>query len=197
MAANYPSSLPVKDSAGSSLASNPHSSLHDGMYDEIVAIGTELGTNPKGTAATVKARLDDMPAGVIAYTDKKTAQDGITTIVDVSGLSATWTAVSGRYYRTSVYVLIDTNWTSGEVRPVIYLTDGSNNQVQVKPEPAIYTSADYINVGVGFSFVETGLSGSVTRKVRAETTGTGVGTIDVKGFAAAPAFLLVEDIGAA
>ena len=58
MAASYPASLPVKDPAGANLSTNPHSTLHDGMYDEIVAIATELGTTPKGTAASVKARLD-------------------------------------------------------------------------------------------------------------------------------------------
>lgn len=63
MAASYPSSLPVKDAAGANLSTNPHSTLHDDMYDEIVAIATELGTNPKGTSASVKARLDLLESG--------------------------------------------------------------------------------------------------------------------------------------
>lgn len=68
MAASYPSSLPVKDAAGANLSTNPHSTLHDDMYDEIVAIATELGTLPKGTAATVKARLDSMAGPPSAWT---------------------------------------------------------------------------------------------------------------------------------
>lgn len=60
MAASYPTSLPVKNAAGANLSTDPHSTLHDGMYDEIVALATELGTLPKGTFATVKARLDDL-----------------------------------------------------------------------------------------------------------------------------------------
>jgi len=63
MASNYPSSLPVKDAAGANLSSNPHSALHDDMYDDIVAIATELGTDPKGTSASVKARLDAVEIG--------------------------------------------------------------------------------------------------------------------------------------
>lgn len=63
MAASYPSSLPAKDSAGANLSTNPHSALHDDMYDEIVAIATELGTLPKGTATSVKARLDLFESG--------------------------------------------------------------------------------------------------------------------------------------
>ena len=75
MAASYPASLPVKDPAGANLSTNPHSALHDGMYDEIVAIATELGTNPKGTAASVKARFDALPSVQAAATSL--ALDGL------------------------------------------------------------------------------------------------------------------------
>lgn len=68
MAASYPSSLPVKTPAGSNLSTNPHSALHDGMYDEIVAIATELGTSPKSTFASVKARLDALNPTLTSWT---------------------------------------------------------------------------------------------------------------------------------
>jgi hypothetical protein len=54
----YPASLPVKEAAGALLSSNPHSQLHDDMYDEIVAIATELGVNVSGSAATVAKRIE-------------------------------------------------------------------------------------------------------------------------------------------
>lgn len=63
MAAVYPGTLPVTSAAGALLSTNPHSTLHNNMYDEIVAIATELGVNPRGTYATVKARLDAIPLG--------------------------------------------------------------------------------------------------------------------------------------
>ena len=79
MAASYPASLPVKDPAGANLSTNPHSTLHDGMYDEIVAIATELGTTPKGTTASVKARLDLLEIGAwTTWTPIVTQSVGVT-----------------------------------------------------------------------------------------------------------------------
>jgi hypothetical protein len=58
----YPSNVPTTGDlpdAGANLSSNPHSSLHDDVRDEVIAIAGELGVEPSGTAATVRARLDD------------------------------------------------------------------------------------------------------------------------------------------
>lgn len=57
MTANYPGSLPVDNPAGSTLDADPHSVLHDSLYDEIVAIATELGTAASGTSDTVADRM--------------------------------------------------------------------------------------------------------------------------------------------
>jgi hypothetical protein len=54
MAALYPASLPTKSAAGATLSTNPHSSLHNQMYEEVVAIATELGVNPSGSETNVK-----------------------------------------------------------------------------------------------------------------------------------------------
>jgi len=97
MAANYPSSLPVKEAAGANLSTNPHSSLHNNMYDEIVAIATELGTAPKGAAASVKSRLDNL--------DLLRAESTVTTIVPIAGWSLTLNMrLSGRFAAVSVVV---------------------------------------------------------------------------------------------
>jgi hypothetical protein len=58
----YPSNIPTTGDlpdAGANLSSNPHSSLHDDVRDEVIAIAGELGVEPSGTASTVRARLDD------------------------------------------------------------------------------------------------------------------------------------------
>jgi hypothetical protein len=58
----YPSNIPTTGDlpdAGANLSSNPHSSLHDDVRDEVIAIAGELGVEPSGTANTVRARLDD------------------------------------------------------------------------------------------------------------------------------------------
>lgn len=62
MATNYPSTLDsfTNPTATDTLdsATVPHAAQHDNINDAVVAIETELGTLPKGTFATVKARLD-------------------------------------------------------------------------------------------------------------------------------------------
>jgi hypothetical protein len=60
MAASYPGSLPTLITAGTYLDSNPHDVLHDATYDEIVAIATELGTDPAGSATNVSTRLSNI-----------------------------------------------------------------------------------------------------------------------------------------
>lgn len=68
--ATFPAALPTSADiadAGADLDDNPHSVLHDDMRDEIVAICAELGVDPAGSAATVKARLDNI--------DSRTSKD--------------------------------------------------------------------------------------------------------------------------
>lgn len=62
MASNYPDSLDsfTNPSANDSLNSStvPHATQHANANDAIVAIESTLGTNPQGSSASVKARLD-------------------------------------------------------------------------------------------------------------------------------------------
>jgi len=61
MATNYPTSLDtfVNPASTDTLDSTtvPHAAQHDNINDAVLAIETELGTAPKGTFASVKARL--------------------------------------------------------------------------------------------------------------------------------------------
>lgn len=196
--ANYPSSLPVADPAGVNLASNPHSTLHDDMYDEIVAIATELGTLPKGTAASVKARLDALPLGVIEYASTTTAQTAIgQATTDVTSLTATWTASSTRLYRISFQLSFDVNrGGTGYIAPRFSIADGSNTLI--RSFDAGYYTASIDEQSWSSWHLETGLSGSVTRKLRAAFTGTEASNnIDIASSSTRPAFILVEDVGPA
>lgn len=76
MTAVYPGSLPVKEAAGAQLSTNPHSQLHDDMYDEIVAIATELGINASGPAATVAARIEALEPDWESYAIAAASQGG-------------------------------------------------------------------------------------------------------------------------
>lgn len=65
MTAVYPGSIPTATTvSGGTLASNSHSSLHDNMFDEVVAIATEMGTNASGSESTVKDRIQAIEGGL-------------------------------------------------------------------------------------------------------------------------------------
>jgi len=61
MTTSYPSGLDtfVNPTSTDTLdsATVPHAGQHDNINDAVLAIETELGTSPKGTFASVKARL--------------------------------------------------------------------------------------------------------------------------------------------
>jgi len=64
MATNYPTSLDAltNPTAGDSLTSPTHAGQHANANDAIEAIQTELGTEPSGASATVKARFEAIEA---------------------------------------------------------------------------------------------------------------------------------------
>ena len=66
MAINYPNSLDnfTNPTSSSPINSPSHSEQHANANDAIEAIEGELGTNPKGAKATVKARLDDVDTAI-------------------------------------------------------------------------------------------------------------------------------------
>ena len=66
MATNYPNSLDnfTNPTSASPINSPSHSEQHSNANDAIEAIEGELGTNPKGAKATVKARLDDVDTAI-------------------------------------------------------------------------------------------------------------------------------------
>jgi len=196
MAASYPASLPVKDPAGANLSTNPHSTLHDGMYDEIVAIATELGTTPKGTAASVKARLDALPRGVVGYGRTTTAQTGITgtagSPTDLTTLTATFTAVAGRLYRTSVSVPLSSS-ADGQIAVVMIRTGTTVLASRSTETPDATDANGDLIYAAGCDLLFTG-TGSVTHKASMYRR-NGAGTVASAASATNPAHLIIEDVG--
>lgn len=91
MAASYPGALPTKITAGTYLDSNPHDVLHDSMYDEIVAIATEIGTLAKGSYADVSTRIAATSLNTNYWADVGTAsQFRQTNVITESGFNAAW-----------------------------------------------------------------------------------------------------------
>ena len=135
------------------------------------------------------AQMNRLPWGIMGYASVTANQSGITTAVDVTGLTVTFTANSTRYYKTTVYTFSAQQNTAagyGEIR----ITDGSNVQ---KQSGVIYQLAG-VQALMCISVVETGLSGSTIRKARALTT---AGTLLLAASATSPMFIVVEDIGQA
>ena len=70
MAAEYPGTVPTiaSNKADATVTATDHPAHHNKLAEETVAIATELGTLPKGSAATVKARLDAGEAATLSGT---------------------------------------------------------------------------------------------------------------------------------
>jgi hypothetical protein len=143
-----------------------------------------------GTVLTA-ANLDKHAGGWIGYVEVTAGQTGITSEADITSLTLTVTANASRYHKVSWQCEVDVS--NLDTVPVVKVTDASNN---AKGQTTM--AFPIINVGHTFagSVVETGWSGSTTRKLRA-VRALGTGTVDINAAATSPAFLLIEDIGSA
>ena len=190
MASNYPGAYDVLSDPGTNLAGPPtHSAMHNQLNDAIEAIEHELGLDPRGAFATVRARLDKLALGVIARAYQSSTGQNITSEADVAGCSVTWTADPTRWYRTVARVVLRQSATGAEQYATI--TTGANGQLQsggvsFGPVAANGIATHFIEV------IENNLSGSTTRKLRASTSGA------LAQPAASPyqAFIAVYDMGA-
>lgn len=132
------------------------------------------------------AQLAGLPWGVMAYATKTADQTGITTLTDITSLSVTFTAVSTRLYRTTVWMRGSQITSAGTVSATV--ADGASVE-----KARVATSI----IAAGFSalqvvLIETGISGSITRKARADTS---AGTLSILGAAAGASLITVEDLG--
>lgn len=128
--------------------------------------------------------------GVVGHASATSNQTPVTSEVDLTGLSVNWTAVSTHLYRTELIVPI-TSTAADALRAKI--TDGSNNQ---KQSDTLVVPTASLSLTLRCFVVETGLSGSVTRKGRVIRQ-SGSGTVTVLGSTTTPAQITVEDLGPA
>lgn len=193
---SYPSGYDSFSSPGANLSSTPlHSDMHDDMIDAMEAVQAELGLSPSGSDATVAARLDRLDRlGVKARATIATAQTGITTVEDLTNLSVSWSAVSSRLYRITWKFRI--TGTAANDLAAVYLTDASNGQADrsLHEIPALLPAyASVMSIGMHYA---TGLSGTITRKLRMERN-IGSGSLSAQASGTEIGFLVVEDVGAA
>ena len=112
-----------------------------------------------------------------------------TTVADGAGLSVTWTADPTRMYK--VTFCGSTDQITANAQQSMYITDGSNVAIETK-SIGVSSTAPLQYVNWLMSYYESGLSGSITRKVRAAAS-AGTGRWRTGG----KTYLLVEDIGPA
>ena len=128
--------------------------------------------------------------GIVARATITTSQNTTSSLAtDITGATVTWTAESNRLYKISftTYMTKATNAGNAE----LLITDASNNVKQIR-DTYFYGVTTFQH---GFIYVvETGLSGSVTRKVRFLTT---TSSLTVEGASTYPSQLIVEDCGLA
>ena len=148
-----------------------------------------MALNDAFTAGQILTALEmnNLPFGRCGSASATADQTGISSAVDLTSLTVTWTAVSSRYYRTTLYLPVLTqNATAGYV--IGRITDGSATLKQAANHLA--QTGDQFQMIV--MTIETGLSGSTTRKGRLSTS---AGTVDLTLGASSPAWIAVEDIG--
>jgi hypothetical protein len=161
----------VEVSATDPIAANPAAE----MWYDTADTGISLPNGPRGWVGYVEGPLADVT--------------GITsTPADITGLTLTFTADPTRRYKTTFRVSILK--TGGAGNCAVDLADAGGTQVERHQLPTLALNDAVTIVG---SHVETGLSGSITRKLRALTGGT---TVTIWGTTFwQRGFLLVEDIG--
>ena len=106
---------------------------------------------------------------------------------DVTGCTVTWTADPTRRYRTTVRVGLRHSGVAAE--QYVFVTDASNTHIVYASTAGSVVAGGYLQHNI--VIIETGLTGSITRKVRASVN-TGTATAGASEYAG---FLLIEDIG--
>jgi hypothetical protein len=138
--------------------------------------------------------LNEAPRGIPATGARAqitTSSASFTTVADISGLSITYSQVSGRTYLTVVHLEVASTVNGDTI--VVALTDGSNTTLSREP---VYLALSTLSQSVAIVFYEVAASSaSVTRKVRCNRN-SGTGTCTVNAGATFPAQIISMDVGA-
>jgi hypothetical protein len=154
---------------------------------------TTIGALSSAAGAVEATNLAaSLPRGAVTRSIVTASQTGLTNVlVDLTGLTVTWTATSNRLYRISFSFPL--NLVSGTpAASDTYITDASNSSFY---REGVLTTNATVTFAIKGSTIQTGLSGSVTRKLRFQMLAAANYTMSAS--ATNPAYILVEDIGAA
>ena len=147
-----------------------------------------LNTTFVSGAVLTAAQMNNLPMGIAGRSSFVTDKT-FTTLVD-TGLTITWTAVAARLYKLSLFGNV---LSSAAATIQITITDSANTAIS---EAALIMTAGQVLPLTPINLL-TGVSGSVTYKVRAVAsagTGTLFGSSTRAGL---QAVFMVEDVGLA
>lgn len=132
----------------------------------------------------------NIAGGRVAFAQITANQTGITADVDITGLTATFTAVPTRRYRVTFEAFVSADAGSTVVAPFL---SGGAGPTQLQSAQVICSTAGVLTKAV-CSRILTGISGSYTVNARIVRV-SGSGVVTVWAASVYPAFLLIEDIG--
>lgn len=155
----------------------------------VAANATSVGTANITDLRTYARTEWNSPWGVVGYASTTSSSGGATTTPQ-TWVSAQWVAVSGRVYRTTAFGMLTSTNTSGSDYGELIITNISDTQLA--GSRAIVQNAVY--EGRTVVYVESGISGSQTRKARVSRV-SGAGTVSGYASSTYQASIVVEDLG--
>lgn len=144
------------------------------------------------TSANTWRRPWNMPWGIISVVTVTTSQGGITTVADLTSLTATWTTAARRHTRISLFGQLVSS-VANDIAGLL-ITTGAN--AEVARTNVYLPSSGITSVGASVFAVVSPAAGTVTYKARLERV-SGTGTIQSTASGVNPATLVIEDIGPA
>ena len=147
-----------------------------------------INTTFTSGAILTAAQMNNLPWGSAGYASNTTLSQNVTSLTDITSLSVTFTAVTGRIYKVEGWVYMAT--TEGTNPSVLSIRNGAT-QLQS-------TTLNLQIANVAYSqyvcYVGTFTAGSTTVKLSG-ARGAGSGTLTASSAATTPAQILVTDLG--
>ena len=136
------------------------------------------------------SNMNLLPAGRIGSASITADQTSISTMADITSLTVTFTAITGRLYLITGKIDFLSSVADGVWG--FYVTNSANTQQNQATGIILSTNS---HTGIVHAVVQP-TSGSVTYKLRMERV-SGTGTYTMQASSTRPAFILVQDLGVA
>lgn len=156
--------------------------------EELRALRTRA-TALETDVAALETSVADLPLGYLDYGADTDGQGSITTVVDLTNLDVTWTAVTGRLYKVTAHCDA-TSDTAGDVIVVQIATSGNSQVARATHRINAANVSETFNI----TFLYAPSAGSQTLKMRMSRA-SGSGTCSMQAGSSFPAWIIVEDVG--